>query len=175
MKYWVSYSVFQVLEYFADLTVAFVMPFYLELKLCALMWLVHMRASSLIDSAVDKELKKREKNIDRWLKKLNNEFVGVFWFQFSRVSVKILTFLLKSIAASHHIKLSDEPSMDVDDCDTSNNNNDDQLCDLNREEDDRNRIEYDTALDSLDIPDDDSRIMRDLSEKEVKRELLSLG
>lgn len=175
MKYWVSFSVFQTIEYFADLTVAFVMPFYIEFKISALMWLVHMRASSLIDSAVDKELKKREKTIDKWLKKINNEFIGVVWFELSRCSIKILAILLKSVAATHHINLSDNSPMELDhECDRSNefndqtnsNNNNDLTMNNETTNDNNNQLEYNIIEESNDTASMSTRKLR------VKREQL---
>ena len=93
------------------------MPFYIELKLSALMWLVHMRTSSLIDSAVDKELKRREKAIDSWLRRFHNEFVGVVWSEVSRFLIRFLATLLKSMAASHHVPITNEPHHIDEDCD----------------------------------------------------------
>lgn len=99
MKYWISFSVFQTVEYFADLTVAYVMPFYLETKILTLMWLVHMRASSLIDLAIDKELKKREKIIDKCIARCLNDYAGPGLFQVARLVIKIMATIFNHNSA----------------------------------------------------------------------------
>lgn len=96
MKYWVSFSAFQVFEYISDITLAFILPFYIELKLTFLCWLV-LGTKLIFDSIVNRELTKREKAIDKWLNRIGkarNELVAIIWFEVSRCSIKIFTALM---------------------------------------------------------------------------------
>lgn len=96
MKYWVSYGAFQAFELVADFTLAYILPFYMELKLVAIMWLV-LGTKLIFDSIVNRELTKREKSIDRWLNKttkLRDEIVAMIWFEVSRCSIKLFTSLM---------------------------------------------------------------------------------
>lgn len=83
-------------ELFADITLAFILPFYIELKLAAIVWLV-VGTKLVFDTIVNRELTKREKSIDRWLSKLlkiRDEIVAMIWFEISRCSIKIFTTLM---------------------------------------------------------------------------------
>lgn len=93
MKYWVSFAAFQMFELVADIILGFIMPFYIEIKMAFIMWLV-LGTNLIYDSIVDRELKKREKSIDKWLTrvgKLRDELIALVWFEVSRCSVKIIT------------------------------------------------------------------------------------
>lgn len=96
MKYWVSFSAFQVFEYISDITLAFILPFYIELKVTFLCWLV-LGTKLIFDSIVNRELTKREKTIDKWLNRIGkarNEFVAIIWFEVSRFWIKVLTSIM---------------------------------------------------------------------------------
>lgn len=96
MKYWVSFSAFQAFELIADFTIAYLIPFYIELKLLAILWLVH-GTKFIFDTIVNRELTKREKSIDRWLTKIykvRDEITALVWFEASRFLVRILTSLM---------------------------------------------------------------------------------
>lgn len=80
-------------ELVADIILGFIMPFYIEIKMAFIMWLV-LGTNLIYDSIVDRELKKREKSIDKWLTrvgKLRDELIALVWFEVSRCSVKIIT------------------------------------------------------------------------------------
>lgn len=96
MKYWISFAAFQLFELISDYTLAFILPFYLELKITCLLWIV-MGTKLIFDSIVNRELTKREKAIDKWLtrfSKARNEMVALVWFELSRCSVKLITMLM---------------------------------------------------------------------------------
>lgn len=96
MKYWVSFSAFQTVEPIADLTLAYFLPFYIELKFIAIIWLV-LGTRLIFDSIVDKELTKCEKSIDKWLNrttKIRDETISLIWYEFTRCSFKILTTIM---------------------------------------------------------------------------------
>lgn len=106
-------------ELVADITLAYIIPFYLELKLLAIIWLV-VGTRLIFDSIVDRELSKREKAIDKWLgrgKRAREEFLAVVWFEVSRCSMKILTALMYGglSGLKHNFPLIDEsPKMLMD-------------------------------------------------------------
>lgn len=96
MKYWISFAVFQTAEPLADVTIIFITPFYYLLKILLITWLVY-GTKIIYDSIIDRELKKREKSIDRWLTKtykLRDEFIALIWFELSRCSMRIITALM---------------------------------------------------------------------------------
>lgn len=96
MKYWVSYSAFQMFEHVSDITLSFILPFYIELKIMSIMWLV-LGARIVFDSIINRELTKREKSIDRYLGKLNklrDELIAVIWFEISRFSVQLISSMM---------------------------------------------------------------------------------
>lgn len=83
-------------ELVADITLAFILPFYIELKLAFLVWLV-LGTKLIFDSIVNRELTKREKAIDRWLNKVGkarNELVAMVWYEISRCSIKIAATIM---------------------------------------------------------------------------------
>lgn len=83
-------------ELVADITLAFILPFYIELKLAFLVWLV-LGTKLIFDSIVNRELTKREKAIDRWLNKIGkarNELVAMVWYEISRCSIKIAATIM---------------------------------------------------------------------------------
>lgn len=146
MKYWVSFGAFQAFELVADITISFIIPFYIELKLAAIMWLV-LGTKLVFDSIVNRELTKREKSIDRCLnrvKKIRDEIVATIWFEISRCSVRIVTTLMSGglsvLAKSEHIK------------DTSPNNSGD---------------EEEEKMDTVDDHDDGTGDCHDDEEKET--------
>lgn len=99
LKYWVSYGAFQLFELVADFTLAYILPFYIELKLISILWLV-MGSKLIFDSIVNRELTKREKTIDKWLtklKKLRDELIASVWYEVSRCSVKIITTVFSAM------------------------------------------------------------------------------
>lgn len=131
MKYWVSFGAFQLFELVADFTIGYVLPFYNELKLASIIWLV-MGTKLVFDTIVNRELTKREKSIDRCLNKvskLRDEFIASLWFELSRSTINILRSLLTAILVSRSIedlveedsKLINEP-MDCEDLTINNNN-----------------------------------------------------
>lgn len=80
-------------ELVADIILAFIIPFYIEIKMAVIMWLV-LGTNLIYDTIVDRELKKREKSIDKWLTKvgkLRDELIALVWFEISRCSYKIIT------------------------------------------------------------------------------------
>lgn len=96
MKYWVSFSAFQLFEMVADITLAFILPFYIELKLLSVLWLV-IGTKLIFDSIVHRELSKREKAIDRWLVKMSkarDEVIAIVWHEISRCSIRLITSLM---------------------------------------------------------------------------------
>lgn len=96
MKYWVTYGAFQMFELFADFTLAFILPFYIELKILTIIWLV-LGTKLVFDTIVNRELARREKSIDRWLHKLSkarDELLALVWYEVSQCSLKILTTLM---------------------------------------------------------------------------------
>lgn len=96
MKYWVSFGLFQLAEFISDITLIFIMPFYYEIKLALILWLVH-GTKLVYDSIVNRELTKREKAIDKWLTRINkyrDEIIALFWFEISRCSVRIIAALM---------------------------------------------------------------------------------
>lgn len=98
MKYWISFAFFQISESISDISLIFILPFYYELKLFVLLWLVH-GTKLVYDSIINRELTKREKAIDKWLIKINkyrNELIALLWFELSRCSVKIISALMSS-------------------------------------------------------------------------------
>jgi hypothetical protein len=98
MKYWVSYGLFQFVEFFSDITLIYIMPFYYEIKLALILWLVH-GTKLVYDSIVNRELTKREKTIDKWLTRINkyrDEIIALVWFEISRCSVRIIAALMSS-------------------------------------------------------------------------------
>lgn len=118
MKYWVSFAAFQVFEFVSDYTLAFIVPFYLELKITCILWLV-MGTKLIFDSIVNRELTKREKTIDKWLNrfsKARNEMVALVWFEMSRCSVKIITMLMSVGMSALLIEESSNESKQEDMC-----------------------------------------------------------
>lgn len=112
MKYWVSYGLFQLVEFISDITLIFIMPFYYEIKLALLLWLVH-GTKLVYDSIVNRELTKREKAIDKWLTRINkyrDEIIALFWFEISRCSVRIIAALMSG--GMSVIAKSQEPELD---------------------------------------------------------------
>lgn len=96
MKYWVSFGAFQMLEVISDLTLGFILPFYTELKILVILWLV-MGTKLLFDTIVNRELSRREKSIDRWLNKIakcRNEILAILWLELSQCSLKVLSALM---------------------------------------------------------------------------------
>lgn len=96
MKYWVSFSAFQIAEFGADLTLAYIVPLYYEIKLSLILWIV-LGTKMFFDSIVNRELTKREKAIDKFLTKsakARDEVIATAWFEVSRCSVKIFTLLM---------------------------------------------------------------------------------
>lgn len=95
MKYWVSFGAFQMFEMIADVTVAFILPFYIEIKILSILWMV-LGTKLIFDTIVNRELSRREKSIDRWLKKASkcrDEMLAILWMEFSQCSIKILSAL----------------------------------------------------------------------------------
>lgn len=106
MKYWVSFSAFQLFELFADFTIGFILPFYIELKLISIVWLV-LGTKLIFDSIVNRELTKREKSIDKWLNKIfkgRDELVAMIWYEISRCSIKIVTGGLSVLARAPELQ-----------------------------------------------------------------------
>lgn len=96
MKYWVSFAAFQSAEFGADITLAYVVPFYFELKLSLIFWIV-FGTKLFFDSIVNRELLKREKSIDKFLTRLTkarDEIIATAWFEISRCSIKIFSLLM---------------------------------------------------------------------------------
>lgn len=96
MKYWVSFAAFQMFEFISDYTLVFIIPFYHEMKLMCIIWLV-VGTKLVFDSIVNRELAKREKTIDKWLlrfSKYRNEMIAIIWFEISRCSVRLITLLM---------------------------------------------------------------------------------
>lgn len=96
MKYWISFGAFQTLEIFSDITLGYILPFYTELKLLIVLWLV-MGTKILFDTIVNRELSRREKSIDKWLRKIakcRNEILAILWIELSQCSLKILSALM---------------------------------------------------------------------------------
>lgn len=131
MKYWVSFGAFQLFELVADFTIAFILPFYNELKLALIIWLV-IGTKLVFDTIVNRELTKREKSIDRWLNKvskLRDEFIASLWFELSRSSINIIRSLVTAVLVSRQSddimeedsKLVVE-STESEDCTINNNN-----------------------------------------------------
>lgn len=137
MKYWVSYGLFQLAEFISDITLIFIMPFYYEIKLALLLWLVH-GTKLVYDSIVNRELAKREKTIDKWLTRINkyrDEIIALFWFEISRCSVRIIAALMSS--GMSVITKSQEPELEESCNEISpsilnfNNNNNNNNNDMN--------------------------------------------
>jgi len=83
-------------ELVADVTLAFILPFYILIKLLCILWLV-LGTKLIFDSIVNRELKKRERTIDRWLNKISkarDELVARIWYAISRCSVLFFTSLM---------------------------------------------------------------------------------
>lgn len=96
MKYWVSFGAFQAFEIVSDVTISFILPFYIELKLLSILWMV-LGTKLIFDTIVNRELSRREKTIDRWLNKISkcrDELLAILWLEFSQCSVKILSALM---------------------------------------------------------------------------------
>lgn len=98
MKYWVSFGAFQMFELFADITIAYIVPFYIELKLVAILWII-TGTKLIFDTIVNRELTKREKSIDKCLnemKRVRDELVATIWYEVSRCSINIVTTVMTS-------------------------------------------------------------------------------
>lgn len=132
MKYWVSFGLFQLAEFISDITLIFIMPFYYEIKLALLLWLVH-GTKLVYDSIVNRELTKREKAIDKWLTRINkyrDEIIALCWFEVSRCSVRIIAALMSG--GMSVLTKSQQSEYDENSCNESspsimhvNNNNND--------------------------------------------------
>lgn len=96
LKYWVSFGAFQMFEIITDLTISFILPFYIELKILSIVWMV-LGTKLIYDTIVHRELSRREKAIDRWLTKISkgrDELLAIVWLEVSQCSIKILSALM---------------------------------------------------------------------------------
>ncbi|CAD5221077.1 unnamed protein product [Bursaphelenchus okinawaensis] len=76
MMYWIAFAVFCVFESFADIFVSFWFPFYYELKIAFVLWLVSpwtKGATILYRKWIHPTLMKHEDEIDRFLEKAKEE------------------------------------------------------------------------------------------------------
>lgn len=86
-------------ELFADFSLAYILPFYNELKLISIIWLV-MGTKLIFDTIINRELTKREKSIDRWLNKVSkvrDEIIASLWYEISRSSINLLRSLITTV------------------------------------------------------------------------------
>jgi len=76
MMYWIVFAAFSAMETFTDIFVAFWFPFYYEVKILLLIWLISpvsrgsLGSSIIYRKFVHPNLMKKEDEIDRWMQRL---------------------------------------------------------------------------------------------------------
>lgn len=95
MMYWIVFAIFTSFESIADVFIGFWLPFYYELKLLCLIWLVcpvtrdSLGSSVLYRQFVHPTLKSKEKEIDRMIGKFQEQSYNAV----TKMAVNALTFL----------------------------------------------------------------------------------
>ncbi|KAG9508609.1 Receptor expression-enhancing protein 4 [Fragariocoptes setiger] len=121
MMYWVTFAAFQAFEVFADIFIAFWLPFYYEIKVLLLIWLVSLGgqgAKLLYIHLINDELSRREQIIDRYMDRvsnLSNDLIRRLWHEVSKIFPLIMSIFLRVMIATSEGLPGISMSSDADD------------------------------------------------------------
>lgn len=106
MMYWVTYGSFQLIQIFTDMFIGIWFPFYYELKILFLIWLVSLNghgARLLFTHVINQELTKHETTIDVYFdrtSRMGNEIIWRMWTECSKLAPKVISVFLRIMIAT---------------------------------------------------------------------------
>jgi len=102
MMYWIVFAAFSAIETFTDIFVAFWFPFYYEVKILLLIWLISpvsrgsLGSSIIYRKFVHPNLMKKEDEIDRWMQRLRMQGYDSFTYYGTRAFTYISNFVMQT-------------------------------------------------------------------------------